>query len=143
MTVAFFAFSRLVSSEYTSYYGTEQNSPVSREFGCEQQVLQLLGKMLFAKEYEKTRLQLVVTLLFHLAIAKASGNSTMNTFMLIITPEIITNFEKYHVCDKGLAQRGIIEHEEIFDAIKRQKPQLAKAKMKEHFSVLYQYCYNV
>ena len=23
----------------------------------------------------------------------------MNTFMLIITPEIITNFEKYHVCD--------------------------------------------
>nr|WP_321232026.1 FadR/GntR family transcriptional regulator [uncultured Psychroserpens sp.] len=82
-------------------------------------------------------------LLFHLAIAKASGNSTMNTFMLIITPGIITNFEKYHVCDKGLAQRGIKEHEEIFDAIKRQKPQLAKAKMKEHFGVLYQYCYNV
>jgi len=82
-------------------------------------------------------------LLFHLAIARASGNSTMNTFMLIITPKIITNFEKYHVCDKGLAQRGIKEHEEIFDAIKRQKPQLAKAKMKEHFSVLYQYCYNI
>ena len=33
-------------------------------------------------------------LLFHLAIAKASKNSSMNTFMLIITPEIITNFEK-------------------------------------------------
>jgi len=82
-------------------------------------------------------------LLFHLAIANACGNSTMNTFMLIITPEIITNFEKYHVCDKGLAQRGIKEHEEIFDAIKKQKPQLAKAKMKEHFSVLYQYCYNI
>nr|WP_321222252.1 FadR/GntR family transcriptional regulator [uncultured Psychroserpens sp.] len=81
-------------------------------------------------------------LLFHLAIAKASGNSTMNTFMLIITPEIITNFEKYHVCDKGLSARGIKEHKEIFDAIKRQKPQLAKSKMKEHFSVLYQYCYN-
>ena len=81
-------------------------------------------------------------LLFHLAIAKASGNSTMNTFMLIITPEIITNFEKYHVCDKGLAQMGIKEHEEIFDAITKQNPQLAKAKMKEHFSVLYQYCYN-
>ncbi len=82
-------------------------------------------------------------LLFHLAIAKACGNSTMNTFMLIITPEILTNFEKYHVCDKDLSQRGIKEHEEIFDAIKKQKPQLAKAKMKEHFSVLYQYCYNV
>lgn len=82
-------------------------------------------------------------LLFHLAIAKASGNSTMNTFMLIITPEIITNFEKYHVCDKGLAELGIIEHQTIFDAIEQQNPKLAKQKMKEHFSVLYQYCYNV
>lgn len=82
-------------------------------------------------------------LLFHLAIAKASGNSTMNNFMLIITPEIITNFEKYHVCDKNLAQRGIAEHESIYKAIKKQKPQLAKQKMKEHFSVLYQYCYNI
>lgn len=82
-------------------------------------------------------------LLFHLAIARASGNSTMNTFMLVITPEIITNFEKYHVCDKGLAKRGIKEHDDIFEAIKKQDPQLAKAKMKEHFNVLYQFCYNV
>lgn len=82
-------------------------------------------------------------LLFHLAIAKASGNSTMNAFMLIITPEIITNFEKYHVCDKSLAQLGIEEHLSIYNAIKDQNPQLAKQKMKEHFSVLYQYCYNV
>jgi GntR family transcriptional repressor for pyruvate dehydrogenase complex len=81
-------------------------------------------------------------LLFHLAIAKASGNSTMNTFMLIITPEIITNFEKYHVCDKGLANRGIQEHQEVFDAIKAQNPKLAKEKMKIHFKTLYQYCYN-
>ncbi len=81
-------------------------------------------------------------LLFHLAIAKASGNSTMNTFMLTITPEIITNFEKYHVCNKDLPIIGIKQHEDIFEAIKNQKPQLAKSKMKEHFSVLYQYCYN-
>ena len=82
-------------------------------------------------------------LLFHLAIAKASGNSSMNTFMLIITPEIIKNFEKYHVCDKGLAQEGIAEHEEIYDAILKQDPELAKEKMKVHFKTLYQYCYNV
>ena len=81
-------------------------------------------------------------LLFHLAIAKASGNSTMNTFMLIITPEIITNFQKHHVCDAGLSQRGIIDHQAIFDAIKNQNPQLAKQKMKEHFKELYSYCYS-
>lgn len=82
-------------------------------------------------------------LLFHLAIARASGNSTMNTLMLIITPEIITNFEKYHVCDKDQAFKGIQEHKDIFDAIKAEDPQLAKAKMKVHFKMLYQYCYNI
>ncbi|MDC1460987.1 FadR family transcriptional regulator [Polaribacter sp.] len=82
-------------------------------------------------------------LLFHLAIAKASGNSSMNNFMLIIIPEIITNFEKYHVCDKGLAQEGIKEHQAIYNAIEMGNPKLAKQKMKEHFKVLYQYCYNL
>ncbi|MCG2462408.1 FadR family transcriptional regulator [Flavobacteriaceae bacterium F89] len=82
-------------------------------------------------------------LLFHLAIAKASGNSTMNTFMLIITPEIITNFEKYHVCDEDRSMRGIGEHKDIYEAIKEQNPQLAKEKMKLHFKLLYQYCYNI
>jgi GntR family transcriptional repressor for pyruvate dehydrogenase complex len=82
-------------------------------------------------------------LLFHLAIAKASGNSTMNNFMLIIIPEIITNFEKYHVCDKNLAQEGITEHMEIYNAIEKGDSKLAKQKMKDHFKVLYQYCYNL
>lgn len=82
-------------------------------------------------------------LLFHLAIARACGNSSINTFMLSITPEIITNFEKYHVCDKSLAKKGIDEHRAIYEAIKEQKPQIAKQKMKDHFSALYQYCYNV
>ena len=82
-------------------------------------------------------------LLFHLAIAKASRNSTMNTFMLTITPQIIIDFEKYHVCDKNQAVKGIKEHNDIYEAIKEQNPKLAKQKMKEHFSVLYQYCYNL
>jgi len=82
-------------------------------------------------------------LLFHLAIAKAGGNSTINTFMLTITPEIITNFAKYHVCDKNVAFTGIQEHRDVFEAIKNKDPQLAKEKMKVHFKMLYQYCYNI
>ncbi len=81
-------------------------------------------------------------LLFHLAIAKASGNSTMNTFMLSITPEIITNFEKYHICPKDIAFMRNQEHRDIFEAIKAQNPELAMEKMKLHFKMLYQYCYN-
>lgn len=84
-------------------------------------------------------------LIFHLAIAKASGNSTINSLMLLITPEIITNFEKYHVCAKsendGIDR--IKEHTEVFDAIVGKDPQLAKQKMKHHFKTLYEYCYNV
>lgn len=81
-------------------------------------------------------------LLFHLAIAEASCNSTLNRFMLIITPKIITNFAKYHVCDENQAFLGIQEHKDIYDAIKDHKPQLAKQKMKDHFKILYQYCYS-
>ena len=81
-------------------------------------------------------------LLFHLAIAKASKNSSMNTFMLIITPQIITNFEKYHVCDSNQSFVGIEEHQDIFQAIKDQDPKRAKEMMKVHFKVLYQYCYH-
>jgi GntR family transcriptional repressor for pyruvate dehydrogenase complex len=81
-------------------------------------------------------------LLFHLAIASASGNSTLNTFMLTITPEIITNFQKYHVCDDDLAMKGIQEHENIYKAIVEQNPQLGKEMMKKHFKALYQYCYQ-
>lgn len=82
-------------------------------------------------------------LLFHLSIAKASGNATINNLMLIITPEIITNFGKYHVCDENQAVMGIKEHTDIYEAIIAQNPQLAKQKMKEHFKALYQYCYNI
>lgn len=81
-------------------------------------------------------------LLFHLAIAKASGNSTMNTFMLTITPEIITNFEKYHVCDKNQAYLGIEEHRNIFKSIQNKDTIAARDTMKAHFKTLYQYCYN-
>ncbi|MDB4015863.1 FadR family transcriptional regulator [Flavobacteriaceae bacterium] len=81
-------------------------------------------------------------LLFHLAIARASGNSTLNTFMLKITPEIINNFEKYHVCDKDTAFIGIQEHNDIIDAIRIQDPDAARRAMKKHFKSLYQYCYS-
>ncbi|WP_194766873.1 FadR/GntR family transcriptional regulator [Tamlana sp. I1] len=81
-------------------------------------------------------------LLFHLAIAKASGNATMNMFMLTIIPQIIMDFEKYHVCDKRQSILGIQEHREIYEAIKSQNPVEAKQKMKNHFNMLYQYCYN-
>ncbi|QOW10412.1 FadR family transcriptional regulator [Kaistella flava (ex Peng et al. 2021)] len=81
-------------------------------------------------------------LLFHLSIAKACGNSTINTFMLTITPEIISYFNTVEMCDIDQRISGIKEHEEIFEAIKSQDTQKAKQKMKDHFKVLYKFCYD-
>jgi len=81
-------------------------------------------------------------LLFHLAIAKASHNTSLNKLMLSITPQIITDFGKYHVCKNNTAVVAIDEHQAIVDAIGTKNPDSAEEKMKEHFSVLYQYCYE-
>jgi GntR family transcriptional repressor for pyruvate dehydrogenase complex len=82
-------------------------------------------------------------LLFHLAIASASGNSTLNMLMLHITPGIITNFKRYHVCDENKALLGIKEHKDVFEAIQNKNSQEAREKLKVHFNELYQYCYNI
>lgn len=81
-------------------------------------------------------------LLFHLAIAQASHNPSLNQLMLSITPQIITDFEKYHVCKSDMALSAIKEHEAIVEAIRTKEPDQAELMIKEHFSVLYQYCYK-
>lgn len=82
-------------------------------------------------------------LLFHLAIAKASGNTTINTLMLLLTPEIITNFEKHHVCSDTKGFKLVKEHTEIYEAIVAKDSQLARERMKNHFVALYEYCYKL
>lgn len=81
-------------------------------------------------------------LLFHLAIASASKNSTMNTLMLLITPEIIVAYDQDRVCDGDVALAEIKKHEDIYYAIRDRDPQLAKEKMKTHFTKLYDYIYG-
>ncbi|WP_372752563.1 FadR/GntR family transcriptional regulator [Mariniflexile sp.] len=79
-------------------------------------------------------------LLFHLAIAKASGNVTMNQIMIGITPQIIVDFKKYHKDYDSLDELRIKEHFDIYEAIKNQNPELAEKRMKQHFKLLYEYC---
>lgn len=81
-------------------------------------------------------------LLFHLAIARASKNDVMINFMLIITPEIITNFEKYSVCDELESTSRISEHENIYQAIENKDSERAKEMMRLHLNDLYQFCYQ-
>nr|WP_284041136.1 FadR/GntR family transcriptional regulator [Polaribacter sp. Z022] len=79
-------------------------------------------------------------MLFHLAIAKASKNTTINTLLLKITPNIITTFEKTKVNDEFSITYEVNKHEAIFNAIRDKKPKQAVKAIKSHFEMLIKYC---
>lgn len=81
-------------------------------------------------------------LLFHLTIAKASGNSTINALMLQITPKIISIFEKTRVCHEDDYIREVQNHEAIFQAIKDQDTKKAARAMEIHFERLVKFSEN-
>lgn len=81
-------------------------------------------------------------LLFHLAIARASGNSTMNALMLQITPKIISVFENNRVCDDHEFLLEVQKHEAIYEAIKNKNVEKAIEGMKIHFEMLIEFCNN-
>ncbi|NJM81002.1 MAG: FadR family transcriptional regulator [Flavobacterium sp.] len=96
----------------------------------------------FTAKVEKGQDAVQEDLLFHLTIAKASGNTTINKLMLLLTPQIITNFEKYHVCSDTKGFKLVKEHTEIYEAIVAKDSKLARERMKKHFVALYEYCYK-
>ena len=75
-------------------------------------------------------------LLFHLAIAKASKNTTMLTLMLLIIPPILATFERDKVCEDDGVDSEIKKHENIYFAIEAKDPELATKMMQEHFFAL-------
>ncbi|WP_299440799.1 FadR/GntR family transcriptional regulator [uncultured Aquimarina sp.] len=79
-------------------------------------------------------------LLFHLKVAEASCNSVINSLMLVITPEIITNLVANKICDQTNFSTLIQEHQNIVDAIRNKDPYQATESLKTHFEDLYNYC---
>lgn len=68
---------------------------------------------------------------FHRQIAQASKNQVLKSMMLIITPDIMTNYRKYWICDKNKMVAGI-EHQLLFEYIKSQDADGAEIMMKQH-----------
>lgn len=81
-------------------------------------------------------------MLFHLAIAKATKNTTINTLLLKITPNIITTFKKTRVNDEESISFEVKKHEAIFKAIKDKNPKKAVEAMEFHFELMMKYCEN-
>jgi len=71
-------------------------------------------------------------LLFHLKIAEAGRNAVLKSLMMIITPDIVTNFTKLDVCKDGRFYRSLEEHNIILKHIVNQEPDLAAQAMKDH-----------
>jgi len=82
-------------------------------------------------------------LLFHLAIANASKNSTMLTLMLLITPPILANYDRDSVCEGDAVFAEIKKHENIYIAIEEQDIKAAKKMMEKHFIKLSDYIKHI
>lgn len=78
-------------------------------------------------------------ILFHLEIAKASHNPALNTLIHLICPEIIGIYDRDRICEGDQALSEIKKHEDVYLAIKKGDPILAKEKMELHFTRLNQY----
>ncbi len=81
-------------------------------------------------------------LLFHLAIAKASKNSTMVSLMLLLIPPILKSYERDTVCEGDLVSSEIKKHEDVYLAIESKDADLAVKKMKDHFFKLKKHIKN-
>lgn len=68
---------------------------------------------------------------FHRQIAQASKNQVIKSMMLIITPDIMTNYRKYWICDKNKMVAGL-EHQLLFEYIRSQDADGAELMMKQH-----------
>ncbi len=82
-------------------------------------------------------------LLFHLAIAKASKNSTMVSLMLLLIPTILENYERDTVCEGDQVISEIKKHEDVYLAIESKNSELATKMMNIHFIKLAKYLEDI
>lgn len=74
---------------------------------------------------------------YHRQIATASRNQVLKSMMLIITPDLMTNYRKFWICDNTRKQNSSItalEHELLFEYIRKQDADGAEAMMRQHLA---------
>lgn len=72
-------------------------------------------------------------LMFHLTIAECSKNKVLKSLLLIIIPDIISNYSIFKVCDT-ITQKALEEHKLMFNYIKEGDGRAASSIMKEHLT---------
>ena len=69
--------------------------------------------------------------MFHLAIAEAGKNKVLKSLLLIIVPDILSNYSIFKVCDT-IDGKAVKEHRQMFMKIKEGNATAATAIMQEH-----------
>lgn len=69
---------------------------------------------------------------FHVKIADAGKNKVLKALMMIISPDIVSSFNKFKVCNDGTIDKSLEEHRIIMQHIKNQEPELAASAMESH-----------
>jgi len=85
---------------------------------------------------EKTGQAVEEDLLFHIAIAQASHNKVMQSLMMILMPDVISNFETFKACGPDRFKRSLEEHQILYDCIKDKASDKARHHMNLHLEDL-------
>lgn len=78
-------------------------------------------------------------LMFHLKIVEAAKNSVLMSLMMIVTPDLLTNFTKNNVCSGNRPMTALKEHYEILKHIENQDADKAKSAMRKHLEDILTY----
>ncbi|MCL2098283.1 MAG: FCD domain-containing protein [Bacteroidales bacterium] len=70
-------------------------------------------------------------IMLHLKIAEAGKNPLLRSMMLLITPEILTNYRKYQVCP-DVTEVALLEHKLLVQYIKDRNATGAINIMQQH-----------
>lgn len=79
---------------------------------------------------------------FHRQIATASKNQVIRSMMLIITPELMNNYKTHLICDNTRKQNSSttsLEHELMFEYIRKRDADAAGVLMAQHLDGVIQY----
>ncbi len=78
-------------------------------------------------------------LMFHIKIAEASKNKVLKSLMMIITPDIVSNFKTLNVCSDSKNYKTVDEHREILNNIIDRDPVAASSAMDLHLNEVVEY----
>lgn len=77
-------------------------------------------------------------MLFHVAIARATKNSVIESMILNLIPDLIKNITENKICGENREKVAMREHREIMEAIKQADPDVADRAMASHLNEILQ-----